>query len=246
VRHRNALAQITARFVLIALLVGLSFVALQKVSPASGETQQIQIEAYKADRVEALHRHDALAAAALHREDSSAALEQTLIDKGLLALLVAIVGFIISRSLDRYQALLTADSAIESKRFEVLDDVWSTINDCEHLQREIRAIIQRGVRSSQNRRLLTEHHEAFESKAAAVRQKVDGKAHWLGRASHREITLYQNTLTGLLHAYMQGDVSRIVRLEYELAKRRQYVPDRRNLGARFSASQRPGTPLPQR
>jgi hypothetical protein len=216
----------------------------------AASTDPLQVERYKADRAAILHRQDAAAAAALHREDAAAAatlhradadaaLSQTLVDKGLLAALIAIVGFAISRALDRYQALLTADTAVEAKRFEVLDDVWTSMNECEHLKHEVHRLLRRGTRSMHSRRILLEHQAEFESKSATARLKVDQKAHWLGHAAHREITLYHKTLTRLFYAYVQGDVPGVVRFERELARRRQYVADRRRLGGRFQSVESP-------
>ena len=207
--------------------------------PAFGQSQsqpqpdQLKVEAYKADRTTALHREDAQAAAALHREDASAALTQTIVDKGFLAILIAFVGLVISRLLDRYQALLIADAAIEEKRFALLDDIWTSVNECELLKHEVRSLLQRGARSRHYQRVLLEHQAEFDLKSATVRQKVSQKTHWLDRSTHHAIASYHNTLTRLFYAYVQGDVKGVVRLERELSRRKQYITDRRRLGGRF-------------
>jgi hypothetical protein len=179
---------------------------------------QIAVEKYNADRV-----------AEQHRDDARDSLIQTVVDKGLLALIVALVGFILSKALDRYQSQLAADSAIENRRFDHLDEIWTLLHQCEHIQQEMDSLVRGGVKWHSSKELLGDYRKDFHAKAKQARQKVNETEHWLGAYVYREFIRYHNTLTTLVEKYGEEDLTTTSRLVVQLQRHKRYIADPRHL-----------------
>jgi hypothetical protein len=218
----------------VLVLFALLFCSVLLPRNAHGATQttvanRIAIEKYMANRVAEQHRQDADRTAEQHRQDARDALFQTIVDKGFLALIVAFIGFLGSKALDRYQSQLAADSTIEKQRFDHLDEVWTLIHQCEHVKQEMYALVCRGVKWHTSKERLADHKRDFHEKAKSARQKVDETAHWLGPYVCQELIAYHNMLATLVEAYGEEDLATASRLEHQLRRRKRYIADPRRL-----------------
>lgn len=202
------------QIVLAVLLFVPASAAWAQAVHESAIVSPLAVEKYKADRVDSLHQ-----------EDARAALVETVVDKGLLAVIVALVGYVISRSLDRYQTLLARSSAVEEKRFEIFDAVWTGLHECEHLERQLRALLQRPGLSLEDRRTVAERAEEIRERAGDVLQTIEQKMHWLGVDAERELRAYHAALIVLLDAQLQRRWDVVGRLDRELAKRKNVIAD---------------------
>ncbi len=151
-------------------------------------------------------------------------------DEVVLALLLAIVAFVLNHLLVRPGARLAFENEIARQRVVHISEVWSSLYESEVVARKLLRSAREvagdpGGYATELRRLLIPLQKESEQKARCAQQTIDANRFWLGNTLYSRMRAFQNAQMQMIAALGSANPPAFRASEARLEKARKSVID---------------------